>query len=267
MPKVRVGDIHIYYEILGQGEPLVMIMGRTGNLDWWDPRMISELKKYFTLILFDNRGTGRSEKGEKPFSIKLFADDTVGLMDALGIAKANILGISLGGAIAIEIALSYPEKVKKLVLASTTCGSSKGVVGPGAVAPIQVLDKLEANPREFLEEMLRRSISEEWIRENPCLFQDMLRQVLIVPISKDVWLAQSTAALQWDACNRLSQIRVPTLIVHGKKDQTLPVENAYILAQGIPNAKLVILENSSHTLVEEIDKASKEIVSFLLNDP
>ncbi|MCC6056186.1 MAG: alpha/beta hydrolase, partial [Desulfurococcaceae archaeon] len=108
MPKVRVGDIHIYYEILGQGEPLVMIMGRTGNLDWWDPRMISELKKYFTLILFDNRGTGRSEKGEKPFSIKLFADDTVGLMDALGIAKANILGISLGGAIAIEIALSYP---------------------------------------------------------------------------------------------------------------------------------------------------------------
>jgi pimeloyl-ACP methyl ester carboxylesterase len=141
------------------------------------------------------------------------------------------------------------------------------VVGPGAVAPIQVLDKLEANPREFLEEMLRRSISEEWIRENPCLFQDMLRRALIAPISKDVWLAQSTAALQWDACNRLSQIRVPTLIVHGKKDQTLPVENAYILAQGIPNAKLVILENSSHTLVEEIDKASKEIVSFLLNDP
>jgi pimeloyl-ACP methyl ester carboxylesterase len=92
MPKVKVGDVNIYYEVRGEGEPLLMIMGLAGNLDWWDPRMVSELSKGFKLILFDNRGAGRSDMGKRPFSIKLLADDAAALMDALEVPQANVLG-------------------------------------------------------------------------------------------------------------------------------------------------------------------------------
>jgi len=260
MPKVKVGDVNIYYEIKGEGEPLVMIMGLAGNLDWWDPRMISEFSKYFKVMLFDNRGAGRSDMGEKPFSIKLFADDTSALMDALGIPKANVLGLSMGGMIAQELALNYPEKVKKLVLCSTFCGARKGVLPPPQPVP---LDELETNPRKVMEFMARAIFTEEFIRDNPQLFEDMIQRMLKAPISKKAFLEQFNAIMQFDTYDRLPQIRVPTLIVHGKKDVLLPVENAIIMAQRIPNAKLVILENSGHGLAEEGRKAISAIIDFL----
>jgi len=260
MPKVKVGDINIYYEIKGEGEPLVMIMGLAGNLDWWDPRMISEFSKYFKLILFDNRGAGRSDMGERPFSIKLFADDTSALMDALGIPKAYVLGFSMGGMIAQELALNYPEKVKKLVLCSTFCGARKGVLPPPQPVP---LDELEANPRKVMEFMASMIFTEEFIRSNPQAFEDMIQRMLRAPISKEVFVQQFYAIIQFDTYDRLPQIKAPTLIVHGKKDVLLPVENATIMAQRIPNAKLVILEGSGHGLAEEMDKAISAILGFL----
>ena len=90
MPKVEVNDIQMYYEVNGEGYPLVMIMGWQGNLDWWNPHMIEELSKNFKVVTFDNRGTGRTDVSEKEFSIRLFVDDTVGLMNVLGIFKASI---------------------------------------------------------------------------------------------------------------------------------------------------------------------------------
>ena len=119
MPKVKVNDIQIYYEVHGEGFPLVMIYGSTGSLDGWDPRLVEGLSKHFKLVLFDNRGAGRTETSNREYTVRLFADDTAGLMDALGISKAHILGISMGGAIAQELVLNYPEKVSKLVLCST----------------------------------------------------------------------------------------------------------------------------------------------------
>ena len=97
MPKVKVDDIQMYYEVNGEGYPLVMIMGGGGNLDWWNPHMIEELSNNSKVVTFDNRGTGRTDVSDKEFSIRLFADDTVGLMNALGISQANILGWSMGG--------------------------------------------------------------------------------------------------------------------------------------------------------------------------
>ena len=92
MPKVKVDDIQMYYEVKGEGYPLVMMMGGQGNLDWWNPHMIEELSKNFKVVTFDYRGTGRTDLSDKEFSIRLFADDTVGLMNELGINQANILG-------------------------------------------------------------------------------------------------------------------------------------------------------------------------------
>ena len=83
MPKVKVNGIQIYYEVHGKGFPLIMIMGWTGNIDWWDPRLIQELSKKYKLVTFDNRGAGRTDISDMKYTIKLFADDTAGLMDAL----------------------------------------------------------------------------------------------------------------------------------------------------------------------------------------
>lgn len=127
MPKVRVNDIQMFYEVHGEGFPLIMIMGLTGNTNWWDPRWIQTLSEKFKIIAFDNRGAGRTDISDREYSIKLFADDTAGLMDALGIPRADVLGISMGGMIAQEFVLNYPEKVKKVVLCSTHCGGAKSV--------------------------------------------------------------------------------------------------------------------------------------------
>ena len=166
MPKVKVNDIQMYYEVKGEGYPLVMIIGFGANLGFWNPHMIEELSKNFKVVTFDNRGTGRTDVSVKEFSIRLFADDTVGLMNALGISKANILGFSMGGAIAQELALSYPEKVKKLILYSTTCGGAKSVRNQEADAMIK---RLLAGGIS-VEEALRFNFTSDFIDSNLSLW-------------------------------------------------------------------------------------------------
>ena len=97
MPKVKVKDINIYYEVLGRGFPLIMIMGLSANVDWWNPRMIHELLKKYQLVIFDNRGAGRTDVSNRGYTIKSFAEDTAGLMGALGISRAHILGFQWVG--------------------------------------------------------------------------------------------------------------------------------------------------------------------------
>jgi pimeloyl-ACP methyl ester carboxylesterase len=120
MPKVKVDDIQMHYEVKGRGFPLVMIMGMMRTMETWDPRLVEGLSKHFKLVLFDNRGVGRTDICKGDYTIRRFADDTAGLMNALGISKAHVLGISMGGMTAQELALNYPEKVSKLVLCSTS---------------------------------------------------------------------------------------------------------------------------------------------------
>ncbi|MCC6043208.1 MAG: alpha/beta hydrolase, partial [Candidatus Verstraetearchaeota archaeon] len=114
-----------------------------------------------------------------------------------------------------------------------------------------------------MEFMARTIFTEEFVRNNPRAFEDMIRRMLKAPISKEAFLQQFNAILQFDTYDRLPQIRAPTLIVHGKKDILLPVENATIMAQRIPNARVIILENSGHGLAEDIDKAISVILNFL----
>lgn len=129
MPTVRVIDINIYYEIHGQGEPLVMIAGYGDDSSIWF-RQVPGLSKEYEVIIFDNRGTGRSSKPDALYTIRMMADDLAGLMDAIGIQVAHIYGHSTGGMIAQEFALCYPKKVKTLILACT--------VAPGA--PVVLAD-------------------------------------------------------------------------------------------------------------------------------
>lgn len=110
MPKVTINDMNMYYEIHGEGIPLVMIMGLSGNVYWWDRSFIDEVSNKFKTIIFDNRGVGRSDDPGVDVSIKMMTDDLIGLMNALNIDRTYLLGISMGGMIAQELVLNYPER-------------------------------------------------------------------------------------------------------------------------------------------------------------
>ena len=119
---VRVGDIDIAHKTFGSGTPLLLINGFAAPMDFWDPTLLKKLATNHTIIVFDNRGIGDTTSGDKVFSIKQFADDTAGLLEALKIKKADVIGWSMSGMIAQELALAYPDKVGRLVLYSSTCG-------------------------------------------------------------------------------------------------------------------------------------------------
>lgn len=268
MPKVKVNDIQMYYETRGEGFPLLMIVGFLGNADCWDPRMMLGLSDRFKTVVFDNRGAGRTDLSDREYSIKLFADDTAGLMDALGIPRAHVLGISMGGMIAQELVLNHPQKVEKLILASTSCGGTKSVpISHEAVQNFIDLSQTLAAKGSWDPEIARKLIpnlfTEDFIKGNPGAVDAAIRLILTAPTPSEALMRQVNAILEFDACDRLSQIRAPTLILAGKRDVTMPPENASILASSIPGSKLVYFKNSAHTLIEETEEVLSTILEFL----
>lgn len=262
MPKVTVNDIQIYYEVQGEGFPLVMIMGLSANVDWWDPRMIQELSKKFKMVMFDNRGAGRTDVSNREYTLKLFADDTAGLMDALGISRANVFGVSMGGMIAQELVLNYPEKVEKLVLCSTNCGGTKSVPPSEEVLGMLTADRSAFSPEEIVRMWIPLLFTEDFIKKNPDLVELSIRQMLRAPISNEAFTRQLNAIMEFDTYERLPQIKVPTLVLQSKRDALVPPENGPILAKAIPNAKLVYFENSAHGLIEEMDRVISVLLDF-----
>jgi len=274
VPKVKVDGLQIYYDEKGKGFPLVMINGLSDNLDCWDPRLIEALSKKFKLVLFDNRDVGRSDTSEREYTMKTFADDTAGLMNTLGIAKAHILGISMGGMIAQELTLKYPEKVAKLILCSTGnrwCFSqevSKILLAVGESSPEELTGMLLSlkAAKDFPEGYLKKHpfavicFTPNFVKEHPELMDLLSKQNAKHPMSIESWRRQLKAMQGFNTQERLQQIRAPTLILHGKRDIEIPPENGSILAKVIPNTKLIFLEKSAHYLVEEM----KEVINILL---
>lgn len=264
MPKVKVNDMQIYYEVRGEGFPLIMIAGLSGNIDWWDPRMIRELSKNFKTVMFDNRGAGRTEASDRECTIKLFADDAAGLMDALRISRAHVLGVSMAGMIAQELALNYPEKVEKLVLYSTSCGGAKSIPPSQEVLDVLTADLSKLSAEEAARMIVPVCFTKDFIDNNRDYVELMIRQILKAPISSKAYTRQLNAIMHFDTYDRLSQIKAPTLVLHGKRDILLPPGNGSILAKAIPNAKLVNLEKSAHLLTEDIGEVIHVITEFLL---
>ena len=263
MPKVKVNDIQIYYEVHGEGFPLLMIMGLGANVDWWDPRMVQELSKNFKLVMFDNRGAGRTDVSDKRYTIKSFAEDTAGLMDALGISRAHVIGFSMGGMIAQELALNYPEKVEKLVLCSTFCGGTKAVPPSEEITEMLSADRSAFSPEEIARMTIPLLFTEDFIKNNHDLVELSIQQILKAPISNEAFMSQLNAGMEFTTYDRLPQIRTSTLILHGKRDILMPPKNGSILAEAILNAKLVYFENSAHGLIEEMEKVIHVLLNFL----
>jgi 3-oxoadipate enol-lactonase len=262
MPKVRVNDIEMNYELHGEGEPLVLIMGFTGNLKGWRPLLPAFAREYRVLI-FDNRGAGLTDKPAGPYSMPMMADDTAGLMDALGIGAASVYGISMGGMIAQELALRHPQKVKALVLGCTTPGSPNS-----QPRPQKTIEALARIPNVSVEEglgiVLRWLFTEEFIAKYREPLREMTLNSFDLRTPRHAAQAQRAAIDAHDTYDRLPQIRAPTLVIAGGDDELVPSANSPILAQRIPGAELVMYPKARHGYLGEVAaEATAAVLDFL----
>ena len=259
--SARVDDIKMGYRTYGSGYPLVMIMGYGSTMNLWEPGLIRMLSAHFKVIVFDNRGMGNTETGQRPFSIEQFADDTVGLMDALGIQQAHVLGWSMGALIAEEIVLRHPGKVNKLVLYAAHCNAG---LFPPAPEVIQKLTDTSGTPEEQGMRFISVLFPPDWLQSHG----ERLKEIFYRPmgnISPETMAKQSMAIDTWKGCcDRLGEINTPTLVITGADDALVPPQNARYLADTVPNAQLALSENSGHGLMfQSPDRFSEKVIGFL----
>jgi len=266
MPKVNANGINIYYEIHGAGEPLVLIAG-LGYSSWMWHKMVRGLAKHFQVITFDNRGVGETDKPAGPYTAQMLADDTAGLLNALGIARAAILGHSMGGFVAQAFALTYPAMVSKLILSATNFGGPRAIpVTPEALA---VLTDIKSDPIERLKRGILISCAPGFGEAHPEIVQEWLDFRVKHPIDPAAYQAQlaiGLALVSEEACfePKLKNITAPTLILFGEHDKVVPPGNAELLAKQIPNSTIRILPNAGHFFPIEVpDAANEAIIQFL----
>ncbi len=267
MPKIIINDVEMYYELKGSGFPLVMIMGFAGNLDWWPYNFVKALSKSYQVLLFDTRGTGKTQGKGIVYSMPLLARDTINLMDILGIKQAHLFGISMGGLIAQEMVLRYPDRFNKLILACTSCGIRHGA--------LVSFDRLKLWLKYPFDSRIRsRSLMTNIFFSQKYLNQKMksvkkrkknvTRRLPIHDVPIKTKLKQLTGVLFCDTFCRLPQITSKTLIITGTKDFMVPHKNSTILANRIPSTKLVKLKDHGHAFIgESPEEASSIILNFL----
>ncbi len=267
MPTIKAGEINLEYYVEGAGPPLLMVMGFAGQANSWGEPIMSRLRERFTCIRFSNRGTGASDRPEAPTTIRMMTDDAVALLDALDIKRAHVFGISMGGMISQEIVLNYAERVNGLVLGCTTPGWSHGQTASPEVSAAMVPE-----PGLSREEQVRKF----WpVVCAPAFIEssaEFLEEVLVTSLKQatpiDTLMKQGVAIQAFDSFDRLSQIRAPTLIIHGDIDRLVPPANGDILAAAIAGAEKLTLNGAAHMFFwEQPEKAADAIIEFLARVP
>lgn len=261
MPKVQVNGINLFYEVCGKGEPLLLIYGLAGRGNGWKFQ-VEALSSHFRVITFDNRGVGDTDQPDVPYSIVQMADDAAGLLDSLGVETAYVFGISMGGMIAQELALRHPRRVRKLALGCTHCGIKHCVPSPAWVT-----DVFRSLPGKQRERVVRECIP---INYSPHT-QQHNRQLIesLIPLFVDNrqrlhgYIQQINAVYAFDAYDRLSQIAAPTLILTGADDVLIPPANSRIIAECIPNARLIEFPEAGHLFfIEKAENVNRALLDF-----
>jgi pimeloyl-ACP methyl ester carboxylesterase len=259
MPFIESGGAQIYWSEAGSGEPLLLIMGLGYAHEMWF-RTRPAMEAHYRTVVFDNRGVGRSDVPAGPYTIAQMADDAARVLDAAEIQRARVVGISMGGMIAQELALRHPARVQKLVLGCTSFGGKTAKIAAKHV--LQILQaRATMTPEEGAEAMVPFIYDAGTPRAR--IDEDLAVRRRVYP-SAEGYLAQVQAINAWSSADRLGQLHVPTLVIQGETDQLIPPENAAMLATRIAGAKVVMLPQASHIFTtDQPQKAHAAMLDFL----
>ncbi|MBI2766102.1 MAG: alpha/beta fold hydrolase [Chloroflexi bacterium] len=265
MPYAAPGDVRIYYEEAGAGEPLLLVMGQGSDHHGWDG-VRDRFAANYRIIVFDHRGTGASDKPREPeYSISLFARDAVAVLDALGIERAHAYGISMGGRICQRLGIDHGDRIASLVLGCTTPGNLHGVRRPLEVDALMA--NRPADPEDAIRFLLRQMVSEEWAAAHPEYIERLRERARnpIPPFSQRMHYLASEGHEAWD---QLPRITAPTLVIHGDSDTLNVTANAPLLAARIPGAELYLVAGGRHGYFIEFEEAAgKVVLDFLARHP
>jgi 3-oxoadipate enol-lactonase len=259
MPYLVNAGTQLYWKDYGSGPPLLMIMGLSFTHEMWF-RVLPSLGSQYRVIVFDNRGMGRSDVPRGPYPIGRMARDAYAVLQAAGVEAAHVLGASMGGMIAQEFALRFPQCLRRLVLACTTHGGFFSKWPDFGRRPRGIrwsrADRLEreralipllygdTTPRERIEEDLQIRLRCRWCYQG--------------------FLSQLAGILVWSSYRRLPRINAPTLVLHGEQDRLVPPQNGRVIAARIPGAQFRLVPHAGHMLMTDQPELSSEIVRGFL---
>jgi 3-oxoadipate enol-lactonase len=259
---VRTNGQELYFEIHGRGTPLVLIMGIGYDSSLWKLHQVPALSEKFEVIIFDNRDVGRSSKAAGAYTIADMADDLAGLLDALGIARAHVLGLSLGSMIAQEFALRHSGHVDRLVLMAPDAAPARDLFHP--VHAWSWVKEHDPSGGIFACEQFSWLFSSAFRRNTAAVEQTIaFLAANPKPVSADAYARQANAYLSYDPGQRLRGIRSPTLVIVGEQDLLTPPWIAAEVAGAIPGARLEIVrgDGASHVLPLERPGEFHELVN------
>jgi pimeloyl-ACP methyl ester carboxylesterase len=278
--KVHVGDIDVAYKMFGKGDPILLFNGASDNMDAWDPSLLKGLSSNHTVIVFDQRGIANTTAGSRPYTYQQLANDTAGLLDALKIPKADVMGYSLGSYLAQQLTIMYPNKVNSLVLIGSSCGGKDHTPKPPEFLKLQaeIVNKSLNNvsiSQEEMKSLVSASLGSGWIRLHPeslDLPENMTLLQAKPGLTPETMNNQNNVGKHWEdnpnwsgACDELAKLAKPTLIITGTDDNFYqPHVNSLKIAEKIPGAWLVQIKDAGHAVPDQYpDEIGKILNTFL----
>ena len=277
--KIQVGDIDIAYKMLGKGDPILLYNGASDGMDAWDPSLLRILSSNHTVIAFDSRGLGNTTMGSKPYTYQQLATDAAGLLDALKIPKADVMGYSLGSFIAQQITMMYPDKVNSLVLVGSSCGGKDHTPKPSEFLKLQaeIVNKSLNNvsiSQEEMKELVAASVGAGWIKLHPEVLENIPTMQESKPgLTPEAMNNQNNVGKHWEdnpnwsgACDDLAKLGKPTLVITGTDDNMyVPHVNSLKIAEKIPGAWLVQIKDAGHAVMDQYPEEMGNIMNTFLS--
>jgi pimeloyl-ACP methyl ester carboxylesterase len=280
--KVRVGDIDIAYKMFGKGDPIILLNGASDGMDAWDPSFLTGLASNHTVIAFDQRGIANTTIGSKPYTYQQIADDTAGLLNALKIPKAGVMGYSLGSYLAQQLTMMYPDKVNSLVLVGSSCGGKDHTPKPPEFIKLQsdVVNKSLNNiplTTEEIKSLVSASVGSGWARLHPESLDIPANitslQQMKPGLPPEVANSQNNIGKHWEdnpnwsgACDELAKLAKPTLVITGTDDDKYqPYVNSLKIVEKIPGAWLVQIKDAGHAVMDQYPAEISKILNTFLS--
>jgi 3-oxoadipate enol-lactonase len=259
MPRLRAGDVELDCERSGSGPPLLLIMGMSGTALHWSEPFLERLRRDFELITYDHRGVGASTRLDGELTIAQLAQDASALLSALELESAHVLGISMGGMVAQELALEHPEQVRTLTLGCTYCGGPGKTDGPAWVLQSLSEAMMSGDRERAMRAAWEVNVSQAMV-DDADAFAAMTAIVEERPVAVPVIVAQLQACMAHDTSARLHELAMPTLVMHGTDDLMIPVENARQISGLIRGSRLEIFDGVGHLFFWEQPERAAELL-------